>query len=75
MQRAQRPGGLGTVTIMALVTETAQVADDPRRPQASSYKFVDDAALAALKGSQIQPATKDGVQVKMWKTFAITVKP
>jgi TonB family protein len=68
------PAGLGTVAIMALVTERGQVTET-RVVRSSSYKFVDDAAVAALKGAQIEPATKGGVRVKMWKTFAITVKP
>ena len=59
---------------MALVTEKGQVTDT-RVVRSSSYKFVDDAAVVALKASQIEPATKGGVKVKMWKTFAITVKP
>jgi hypothetical protein len=48
---------------------------DTRIVRKSAYEFVDEAALVALKGSQIQPATKGGVRVKMWKTFAITVRP
>ena len=59
---------------MGLVTETGQVTET-RVVRSSNYKFVDDAAVTALKGAQIQPATKGGVKVKMWKTFAITVKP
>ncbi len=73
-KRRDDPSGLGTVAIMALVTETGQVTDT-RIVRKSAYDFVDQAALAALKGSQIQPATKNGVRVKMWKTFAITVRP
>ncbi|MBK9373891.1 MAG: TonB family protein [Holophagales bacterium] len=72
--RRNDPSGLGTVAIMALVTETGQVSD-ARVVRSSTYKFVDEAALAALRGSQIKPATKGGVRVKMWKTFSITVKP
>lgn len=72
--RRNDPSGLGTVAIMALVSETGEVSD-ARIVRKSSYEFVDQAALAALKGSQIKPATKGGVRVKMWKTFAITVKP
>ena len=72
--RRNDPSGLGTVAIMALVTETGEVTD-ARVVRASSYKFVDEAALSALKGSQIKPATKNGVRVKMWKTFSVTVKP
>jgi TonB family protein len=63
-----------SVAIMALVDEMGNVAET-RVVRSSNYKFVDDAAVAALKGAQIQPATKGGVKVKMWKTFAITVKP
>lgn len=73
-KRRDDPSGLGTVAIMALVTETGQVTDT-RIVRKSSYEFVDQAALAALKGSKIQPATKGGVRVKMWKTFSITVRP
>ncbi len=73
-KRSGAPSGLGTVAIMALVTETGQVTDT-RIVRKSSFEFVDQAALAALKGSQIQPATKGGVRVKMWKTFAIAVRP
>jgi TonB family protein len=73
-KRRDDPAGLGTVAIMALITETGQVAES-RIVRKSSYEFVDEAALVALKGSQIQPATKGGVRVKMWKTFAITVRP
>jgi TonB family protein len=39
------------------------------------YKFVDEAAIRALKSARIAPATKEGVKVKMWSTFAVTVKP
>jgi TonB family protein len=59
---------------MALVDERGAVVET-RIIRPSSYKFVDDAAIRALKGATIQPATKDGVKVKMWKTFPIAVRP
>lgn len=65
---------LGTPLILALIDENGKVAE-VRIVKASPYKFVDDAAVNALKGSAIEPATKNGVKVKMWKTFAIPVKP
>lgn len=65
---------LGTPLILALIDENGRVAE-VRIVKASPYKFVDDAAVNALKGSAIEPATKNGVKVKMWKTFAIPVKP
>jgi len=67
-------GSIGTPFLMALVDERGAV-QEVRVLKPSSYKFVDDAAVRSLKGATIQPATKDGVKVKMWKTFPITVKP
>ena len=67
-------GAIGTPFLMALVDERGVVLEI-RVIKPSSYKFVDEAAVRSLKGATIQPATKDGVKVKMWKTFPITVKP
>jgi TonB family protein len=66
--------GIGTPLVMALVDEKG-VVTQTRVLRPSAYKFVDDAAVRALKGAKIEAATKNGVRVKMWKTFAITVKP
>lgn len=67
-------GSIGTPFLMALVDERG-VVRDIRVIKPSSYKFVDEAAARSLKSATILPATKDGVKVKMWKTFPITVKP
>jgi TonB family protein len=67
-------GSIGTPFLIALIDERG-VVQDVRILKPSSYKFVDEAAVRSLKGATIQPATKDGVKVKMWKTFPITVKP
>ena len=67
-------GSIGTPFLMALVDERG-VVQDVRVIRPSSYKFVDEAAVHAVKGATILPATKDGVKVKMWKTFPIAVKP
>ncbi|MFI5119664.1 MAG: protein kinase [Thermoanaerobaculia bacterium] len=67
-------GSIGTSFLMALVDERGAVLE-VRVVKPSSYKFVDEAAVRSLKGATIQPATKDGLKVKMWKTFPITVKP
>ena len=66
-------GSIGTPFLMALVDERGAVRE-VRVIKPSGYKFVDDAAVRSLKGATIQPATKDGVKVKMWKTFPINVK-
>jgi hypothetical protein len=67
-------GSIGTPFLMALIDERG-VVQEVRVLRPSSYKFVDEAAVRSLKGATIQPATKDGVKVKMWKAFPITVKP
>ena len=67
-------GSIGTPVLMALVDEKGAVVET-RLIRPSSYKFADDAAARALKGATIEPATKDGVKVKMWKTFPIAVRP
>ncbi|HMA29433.1 MAG TPA: protein kinase [Thermoanaerobaculia bacterium] len=72
--RRAADGSIGTPFLMALVDERG-VVQEVRVVKPSSYKFVDDAAVRSLKGATIQPATKDGVKVKMWKTFPIEVKP
>jgi TonB family protein len=72
--RRASDGSIGTPIIMALVDETGAVRQT-RLVRPSSYKFVDEAAARALKGATIRPATKDGVKVKMWKTFPIEVRP
>jgi len=73
-QMARSGSGSSQVTISALITETGGVADT-RVIKRSPYPAVDDAAINALKSSKVEPATKNGVRVKMWKTFAITVRP
>lgn len=67
-------GSIGTPVLMALVDEKGAIVET-RLIRPSSYKFADDAAARALKGATIEPATKDGVKVKMWKTFPIAVRP
>jgi len=59
--------------VMALVDERGRVSET-RVVRSSGNKLADDAAVAALRGAQVEPATKGGVRVKMWKTFSITVK-
>ena len=67
-------GAIGSPVLMALVDEKGAVVET-RIIQPSRYKFVDEAAVQALKSATIAPATKDGVKVRMWKTFSIAVRP
>ena len=73
MRRAA-DGTIGTPIVQALVTENGTVAET-RVIRPSGARIIDEAAVAALRTARIEPATKDGVPVKMWKAFAIGVKP
>ena len=72
--KRESDGSIGTPVLMALVDERGGVIET-RLIRPSSFRFVDEAAARALKGATIEPATKDGVKVKMWKTFPIAVRP
>ena len=74
LSRGTSDGSLGTTVLMALVDENGN-ALEIRVLRPAPHKFVDEAAIRALQGARIAPATKDGVKVKMWSTFAVTVKP
>ena len=63
----------GPAAIMALVDENGRITST-RVLKSSGNPVADEAAVSAVKGAQIEPATKAGVRVKMWKTFSITVK-
>ncbi|MFI5197412.1 MAG: protein kinase [Thermoanaerobaculia bacterium] len=72
--RREADGSIGTPILTALVNERGAILEI-RVLKPSSYKIVDDAAINSLKNATILPATKDGVKVKMWKSFPIIVKP
>ncbi|HSB36389.1 MAG TPA: energy transducer TonB, partial [Thermoanaerobaculia bacterium] len=72
--RTSHDQSLGTTVLIGLVDENGNVTD-VRILRPSPHKFADEAAIRALRSARITPATKDGVKVKMWSTFAVTVKP
>jgi TonB family protein len=73
LARASADGSLGTCILMALIDENGNVTN-VRVVKSAPYKFVDDAAIRALRNAKIAPATKYGVKVKMWSTIAVTVR-
>jgi TonB family protein len=73
LAHASGDGSLGTSILMALIDENGKVTD-VRVVKGAPFKFVDEAAIRALRNAKIAPATKFGVKVKMWSTIAVTVK-
>jgi TonB family protein len=71
---AQRLNKAADVDIKVLVDETGRVTDAQRVGQKAGFGF-DEAALEAARRAQFNPATKDGVRVKMWYTLRVKFAP
>jgi len=63
----------GTITLTVLVDENGRV-EDARVIQGIEGSDLDDAALKAVRKWTFEPAMKDGVPVKVWKTERIAFK-
>jgi protein TonB len=64
----------GVVVVSVLVDETGAVLEARLVQSASSEMGLDEAALGAARSARYEPATKDGVRVKMWTTLRIPFK-
>jgi protein TonB len=62
------------VDVKVLVDERGKVMDAERIGVKAGFGF-DEAAVEAARRSVFQPATKDGVRVKMWFTLRFNFKP
>ena len=72
---AQKLNRAAQVDIKVLVDEKGRVMDVERiGAKAAGFGF-DEAALDAARRATFQPATKDGVRVKMWTTLRVAFKP
>jgi TonB family protein len=71
---AQRVGREGSITVNALIDEKGSVIDTAIIKGIQDDKGLGRAAEVALRKWRFQPARKDGVAVKVWKTFVIAFK-
>jgi TonB family protein len=71
---AQKLHRSAQVDIKVLVDEKGRVMDAERIGAKAGFGF-DEAALDAARRAVFQPATKDGVRVKMWTTLRVAFKP
>ncbi|HEV2855861.1 MAG TPA: TonB family protein [Thermoanaerobaculia bacterium] len=70
---AQRMNRAAQVDIKVLVDEKGRVLDAERIGAKAGFGF-DEAALDAARRAVFQPATKEGVRVKMWTTLRVNFK-
>jgi TonB family protein len=71
---ARRMNRSAEVLVRLLVDERGQVEKAERVGAAAGLGF-DEAALEVARHSNYEPATKDGVRVKMWTTMKVSFKP
>ena len=71
---AQRMKRAAQVDIKVLVDEKGRVLDAERIGAKAGFGF-DEAALDAARRAVFQPATKEGIRVKMWTTLRVSFKP
>ena len=64
----------GTVVLSLLVDETGRVVDVRVDRGVTQNVGINEAAIASAKSARYQPATKDGVKVKIWHTLTIPFK-
>jgi TonB family protein len=62
------------VDIKVLVDEHGKVLDADRIGAKAGFGF-DEAAIDAARRAQFQPATKEGIKVKMWTTLRVNFRP
>jgi TonB family protein len=71
---AERLRRSATVDVRVLVDETGKVLQAERVGPTVGFGF-DDAAIDAARRVKFQPATKDGIRVKMWTTLRVAFRP
>jgi len=73
-QTAQRLGVGGSITVNALIDEKGNVIDTAILKGIKDDKGLGRAAETAVRKWKFQPARKNGVAVKVWKSFVIAFK-
>jgi len=73
-QVAQQLGVEGSITVNALIDEKGNVIDTGILKGIQDDKGLGKAAETALRKWKFEPARKDGVAVKVWKSFVISFK-
>jgi protein TonB len=70
---ARRLNKTADVTVKVMVDETGKVIESELAGERAGFGF-DEAALQAAKSAVFEPATKNGVKVKMWSSFKISFR-
>ena len=72
---ARQQGISGKVVVLILVNEEGTVKEAKLQQGLASKSGVNEAVLDSIRRAKFQPATKNGIPVKMWRTLVVDVKP
>ena len=65
----------GRVIVLVLVDEDGKVAQARLQQGVAAKSGINEAVIEAVRRSRFHPATKNGIQVKMWRPVVVDVKP
>ncbi|HEY1252922.1 MAG TPA: TonB family protein [Thermoanaerobaculia bacterium] len=65
----------GKVVVLVQVDETGKVTEARVQQGLAGQEPVNNAVLAAVRNAKFEPATKNGIPVKMWRPVVVEVKP
>jgi TonB family protein len=65
----------GKVVVLILVNEEGTVKEAKLQQGLASKFGVNEAVLDSIRHAKFQPATKNGIPVKMWRTIVVDVRP
>jgi TonB family protein len=65
----------GKVVVLVQVDETGKVIEARVQQGLAGQDPVNAAVLAAVRNAKFEPATKNGIPVKMWRPVVVEVKP
>jgi len=72
---ARQQGISGKVVVLILVNEEGTVKEAKLQQGLVSKLGVNEAVLDSIRHAKFQPATKNGIPVKMWRTIVLDVRP
>jgi TonB family protein len=72
---ARQHGISGKVVVLILVNEEGTVKEAKVQQGLASKFGVNEAVLDSIRRAKFQPATKNGIPVKMWRTLVVDVRP
>jgi TonB family protein len=72
---AKQRGIAGRVVVLVQVDENGKVVEARLQQGIAGQDQINSAVVAAVRNAKFQPATKNGIPVRMWRPVVVEVKP